>query len=137
MKRIATVALALLAALLTVPVPAQTEKVPDIKEIMAKANKPGGHYFALRRDLKDESPPWDEVQASAKALSKLAVALSKNTPPKGDKASWERLTKNYAANARALDEAARKKDRKAAALVVTRIKNSCNACHDVHRPKDD
>jgi hypothetical protein len=134
MKRIATVALALLAALLTVPVPAQTEKVPDIKEIMAKANKPGGHYFALRRDLKDETPPWDEVQASAKALSKLAVALTKNTPPKGDKASWDMLTKAYADNAKKLEDAANKKDKKAAeAAALAMGDTACNACHKAHR----
>jgi len=134
MKRIATGALALLAALLTQHTPAQTDKVPDIKEIMAKANKPGGHYFALRRDLKDESPPWDEVQASAKALSKLAAALGKNTPPKGDKASWEALTRAYADNAKKLEDAAARKDKKAAEAAALAMGDaSCTACHKAHR----
>jgi cytochrome c556 len=107
--------------------------VPDIKEIMSKANKPGGFYFALVRDLKDDEPPWDDVQAGAKALNKLAAVLGKNTPPKGDKTSWDQLTKAYADNAKALEAAALKKDKKAAQTAATALGESCNACHKAHR----
>ncbi|HKB40244.1 MAG TPA: cytochrome c [Gemmataceae bacterium] len=117
---------------------AEKDAALTIAETMRKLN--GGTNSMTRNlelDLKDDDPDWEAIQESSAEYVKLVDGLQKGTPRKGDKASWERLTKNYAANARALDAAARKKDRKAAALVVTRIKNSCNACHDVHRPKDD
>ncbi len=128
----------LLVAVVSGRVVAEKDAAPTIPEIMRKLN--GGSNSMTRNlelDLKDDDPDWEAIQESSAEYVKLVDGLQKGTPRKGDKTSWERLAKNYAANARALDTAARKKDRKAAALVVTRIKNSCNACHDVHRPKDD
>src|SRR5712691_11300819 len=117
MKRLSCVvsALALLAAAAVVvsPAGAQGEKTPSVKEMMTKANKPTGIYWTLSKELKDDEQTWDEIQKETKELAKLAAALGKNEPAKGPKDSWAKLTKDYADNAKALDEAAQKKDLRA------------------------
>jgi cytochrome c556 len=109
------------------------EKVPTIKEIMARLNKPGGLYPAISKELKADDTDWDEVQQSTKTFVKMAAALGKNTPPKGDPESWAKLTKEYADNARALDAAAGKHDRSAASAARARLGgDTCKACHKAH-----
>src|SRR2546430_2411326 len=106
MKR-ATVLLAALAlSLAAASVEAQGDKTPEVKDIMGKLNKPTELYFSIGKELRESDPMWAVVQPQAKEWAKLAAALGKSAPPKGDKASWETLTKAYAANAAALEKAA-------------------------------
>jgi len=116
---------------------AEKDVAPSLSDIMRKLN--GGTNSMTRNlelDLKEDEPDWEAIQESTAEYTKLVAGLQKGTPRKGDKASWEKLAKGYADNARALDAAARKKDRKTASAVLARIKNACNACHQAHRPKD-
>jgi hypothetical protein len=130
MKRTAVLAAVLAAAAAAAP------DGPDAKEIMGKANKPTGLYFALARDLKDDEPAWGEVQQQARDLAKLAGFLRKASPPKGEQASWDALTKAYAENAAALAAAADKKDKKAAQTAHARMGgDACMTCHKAHRPE--
>jgi cytochrome c556 len=64
----------------------------------------------------------------------LATALCKNQPPKGDRASWDKLTKQYLENAKKLNDAAAEHDRAAALAVRAKLGGSCTACHRFHRP---
>ena len=116
----------------------QAEKdAPSLSEIMRKLN--GGTNSMTRNlelDLKEDDPDWEALQESTAEYTKLVAGLQKGTPRKGDKASWEKLTKGYADNAKALEAAAKKKDQKTASAVIVRIKNACSACHQAHRPKD-
>src|SRR5262245_32969286 len=121
MKRLTLVAfLTLLAAVAVWPVLA-ADKVPTIKEIMGKLNKPGGLRPNLGQDLMADEPDWDEIQKQAKEFAALAAMLGKNTPPVGDAGSWQRLTAAYAADAAALDAAAKNKDLKATKAVHARL----------------
>lgn len=110
---------------------------PTVKEIMAKANKPTGTYFTLALDLKDDNPSWPDIQQETKELAKLAAALRQATPPRGDKESWDKLTKAYADNAKALEQAAAKMDQKAAQTAHARMGgDACMTCHKAHRPPE-
>jgi cytochrome c556 len=122
-------------AILAGPALAQ-DKAPTIKEIMARLNKPGGIYPSISKELKADDTDWDEVHDQAKTFAKLAAELGKNTPPVGAADSWAKLTKEYADNARALEEAAGKKDRTAANAARARLGDaSCKSCHTAHRKK--
>ncbi len=140
MNRLLTVA-GLLAALTAAalrpnPVDAQGEKPPTVKEIMGKLNKgPNSLTPMIGKDLRDNPPDWDHIQKDAKTFVTLAAALQKNRPPKGDAGSWEKLAKTYTDNARALEDAAEKKDPKAAQTAIARLADmkSCGACHAAHR----
>jgi cytochrome c556 len=137
MRRTAALAAAMAAAVALWPsAGAAPADGPDVKEIMGKANKPTGLYYTLARDLKDDEPSWPDVQKEAKELAQLIAALKKATPPRGDKSSWDSLTKAYAADAAALSAAADKKDKKAAQAVHARMGEACDACHDKHKPKE-
>jgi hypothetical protein len=115
---------------------AEPDKAPDIKQIMQRANKPTGIYFNLKKDLEDDDPMWTEMRDEARELAQLIVALGKQTPPKGDKASWTKLTRAYADEAKGLYRAVAKQDRKAARAAVARMGgDNCKSCHQVHRPK--
>jgi cytochrome c556 len=116
------------------PMSAQGEKTPEIKEIMAKLNKPTGIYFSIVRELKSDEPDWDEVKSQARTLDQLAAHLPRNLPPKGDRASWTMLAKDYAANAHQVQAAVQKMDRTAAMAALDKMGGkTCMTCHKTHR----
>src|SRR5262249_47244231 len=98
-------------------------------------NKPGsGLYFRIAQELRAEDTDWKEVARDAQELKQLTAQLPKLKPPKGDAASWAKLSKAYADNAAALDDAAKKKNKPAArAVLARRGEGAGTACHKVHR----
>jgi hypothetical protein len=112
------------------------EKTPTVKEIMGKAHKgPNSILPNVAKDLRDDNgPDWDEIKKSAKELVSLGKNLSRNDPPKGEKASWEKLTKAYTEHAQALLSAAEKKNKSAAETAQKKLQSSCTGCHKMHRP---
>lgn len=135
MKRILCVASLLLLAPLA---GAQGDKIPSAKDIMKKLNGgPNCLNAYIGKDLQAEAPNWDEIQKETKEYAGLAAVLGKNTPSKGDKASWEKLTKAFADDAKALEQAAQNKDKKTAQTIYNKINTtSCKECHKVHRPTE-
>ena len=119
-RRILLAMLASLALVVVWPVLA-ADKVLTIKEIMGKLNKPGGLRPNLGQDLKADEPDWELIQSQTKEFAALATGLGKNKPPIGDAASWQRLTTAYAADAAALDAAAKKMDKAATLAAHARL----------------
>jgi cytochrome c556 len=110
------------------------EKGPTIKEIMTKAHKGGESIIEhLKKDLKEKDPDWAEIKTHSKELADLGSSLGKATPKKGDKTSWEKLTKTYVDNAKALEAASDKKDSKTASASLQKLTTSCGGCHRVHK----
>lgn len=90
----------------------------------------------LKGAVKSETPDWAKVKKAAESFAKYGPALGKNDPPRGEKASWDKLTKALADASKDLDDAAKKEDAKKTAEVVKKIGSSCKSCHDVHKPED-
>lgn len=139
MKRLMQMASALAVlgagALLVGPAGAEADAPLTNKQIMEKLNKgPKSLCPVLGKELKEASPPWDEIQKQSKEVAELAEAMAKNKPSKGEAASWEKLTKAYAGDAKALEAAAEKKDKSAAVAAHGKLVMSCKACHAAHRP---
>lgn len=110
-------------------------KVPSVEDIMKAVNKKKGGLHADVADLlKAGSIDWATVQDKTKKYSAMADFLGKNDPPQGDKSSWEKLTKAYAADANTLNTAAQKKDKAGATAAMGKLQKSCMGCHKVHRP---
>jgi hypothetical protein len=108
---------------------------PSIKEIMTKAHKGSDSLLSkLRAELKESDTDWADVGKNSKELLKLGTELGKAKPDKGEQKSWKQLTTAYAKNAKALEEAAGKKNKKAAESALTRITGSCTSCHKAHKP---
>jgi hypothetical protein len=140
MKRL-TVGLAVLAvtaAWATLPARADDQdKPPSVKEIMTKAHKGGNSILGtLRKDLQSPNPDWPDVQKKTKELISLGTSLGKNEPPQGEKSSWERMTRLYLDQVKALDKAAQKQDKQATGASLRRLTGLCMACHQVHRPRE-
>jgi cytochrome c556 len=136
MQRFAMSVLGLVALLLlTSPsVPAKDDKPSELKEIMTKANKTGtGLYANVVTELRADDTNWDGVKKDTKEIARLAAMLGKFDPPKGDKDSWQKLTKAYADNTKALEAAAAKMDKDAAKAASEKIGKSCDTCHMAHR----
>ena len=105
-----------------------------VKEIMGKLNK--GPYALtpnLKRNLQKDDPDWSEIQDQAKAYANLAGALGQAQPPRGEKASWEKLAKEYADSAKALEQAVQKKDKAGALAAHAKLSQACTVCHKAHR----
>lgn len=127
--------LTLLAVLALVTGPAVAQKEPSIKEIMTKAHKGGNSIIAsVGKELRGDEPDWADIQSQSKELVKLGTSLGKNEPPRGDRQSWDKLTKDYLKNAKALNAAAQNKDKAAAMAAHRRLGESCKNCHKAHKP---
>jgi cytochrome c556 len=108
--------------------------VPSIEDIMQKVNKrKSGLHSQIADALKSGTVNWDDLQKKTKEMSALADFLGKNDPPKGSKASWEKLTKVYADDAKALNTAAEGKDKAAANAAIKKLSGECMGCHRAHR----
>jgi cytochrome c556 len=105
--------------------------IDKIMETLHKGRK--SPLAALKTALKSQSPDWATVQKETKTYAKFAADLPKNDPPKGDSASFQKLAKTFAANAKALDDAAQKENLAAAKAAFGKLGGSCKSCHDAHR----
>lgn len=114
----------------TLPVTAQG---PDIKEIMGKLNKAGGLYPSIQKGLKSPSPNWAGLKNETDEFAALAASLGKNKPPKGDAASWQKMTKDYADEAGKLKAAVESKNKANADAAIAKLGGSCSACHKAHK----
>jgi len=109
---------------------------PSIKDIMKRGHGEGkGLLTEIGKELREDEPDWGDIQKDSKELVGLGTALGKNTPPKGDQASWDRLTKAYLANVKSLEAAAENKDKGTTQASLMQIRKSCSGCHMNHRPK--
>lgn len=117
------------------PAGAQDDEKPTIKQIMAKLHKGAkAPLKSVQAELKTDSPDWTKVETDAKIIEKLGSLLPKAEAPKGDQASYEKLAKAYATNAKVLEEAAGEKDLAKAKDATKKLGSSCQACHKAHRP---
>jgi cytochrome c556 len=90
----------------------------------------------LKGQVKGESPDWSKVKKAAESFTKYGPALGKNDPPRGEKSSWDKLTKALADASKELDDAAKEEDLKKTGDVVKKIAGSCKNCHQAHKPED-
>jgi hypothetical protein len=105
-----------------------------IREIMGKLAKgPESLVTQLDTELKSDSPPWDTVQTQTKQLLSLAIAMGAEEPPQGEKASWAKLTAEFAGSASDMNRAALAEDKDAALDAHDKITNSCIVCHKAHK----
>lgn len=112
MKYVFASALALLAVVLMLGSTSVGGEKVTIKEIMTKAMKGGLVTKVASGKASDEEK---------KELVRLFDYLHKNTPPKGEEASWKEKTN-------ALLDAAKKGDGKALKAAA-----NCAGCHKVHK----
>jgi cytochrome c556 len=129
---IATSLLVILAA--TVLAASSDDKTPTIEQVMEKLHKGANSPLSkLKKALTASSPDWKSIQKNTKAFAELGGALPKNEAPKGDQSAYKKLADAYAANAKALDEAAQQEDIASAKAAFRKISVSCKACHNAHK----
>ena len=58
---------------------------------------------------------------------------AKTKPEKGDDKSWAKLTEQFAAHAKELDDAVAKKDKEKVKGAIEKLHETCEACHENHR----
>jgi hypothetical protein len=102
----------------------------EIKDVM-KEHKKDGRLPKVKTAVKDGK--WGDAKDPAKKLMKNGEGLVKLTPSKGDKASWEKLAKEYKENTENLYKAVDKMDKAKAQEAVKKLDGSCMPCHKMHR----
>lgn len=113
---------------------AQDDAVPTIKKIMKDAHNPkAGLLPAIKKDLSAPSPDWDKISKESKDLVSLAQALAKNSPRKGNKSNWSKVTGDYLTEAKDLAAAAQSKDLDKAKTAQAALQSSCTGCHKAHK----
>ena len=131
-----TAALAAFVLVAGGPTTAQDDKVPTIKEIMKKGHGSKGLLTGIAKHAR--SGDWDDAVNDAKLLKAFGEGLGKNQPPKGDAASWKKLTTKYKENTAAVAKAADMKDAKGVQAALNKINpksGACKECHDAHKGK--
>jgi hypothetical protein len=114
----------------------KADKPKSIEEIMEKAHA-GDDAFraAVAKAVKEGD--FKAAAAPMKAWGALAPHLGSFKPPQGDKKSWDKLTKQYAEQVKALAAAIGKKDQAKAKATLTKINLSCAGCHKIHKKEDE
>ncbi|QDV32823.1 hypothetical protein [Tautonia plasticadhaerens] len=108
---------------------------PPIKEIMGKLNNgPQALTSAIGRNLDKAEPNWGTLVEQCEIYVENVEHLGKNTPPRGEPASWKRLTEAYLDCAKTLAKAVEARDRKAALAAHQKIQQACARCHVSHKP---
>jgi cytochrome c556 len=107
--------------------------IPTISDVMRKVNGKAGLQKAVGKALTSDMIDWDDVQKKTKEMLEHVEALGKNTPEKGTKESWEKLTKSWLDSAKKVDEAAKKKDKEATTKALTVLQGACRTCHSAHK----
>jgi hypothetical protein len=108
-----------------------TPKIKDVMKALFKTKTSG--LAKLKSELQANPTPWASIEKSTSEIVDLISALGKNTPPRGDKASWEKLTVALHENSKALDNAAKAKDKSSADAAVKKISTACQSCHEAHK----
>jgi hypothetical protein len=141
MRRLKTTrALALLASVVTLPCSAAVRRSddpppPPIKEVMATLNKgPQALTSSIGRNLDKAKPDWRTLAEQCSEYIVNVEHLGKNVPPRGEPASWERLTRSYLDNAKAMETAVKARDRTAALAAHQKLERACARCHVSHKP---
>jgi hypothetical protein len=116
--------------------PAGAEGGTSIKAIMKELNGgPTALSGAISQELRGEDTDWASVKKLSGQVVADTEALRKLEPPRGDKDSWDRLTKSYAGDAKALADAAGKEEKASAKAAQARLTDmkTCASCHGAHR----
>jgi len=107
---------------------------PSIKQIMGKLTKgPNSLTPVIGKELEADAPDWNTIQPQTDEYARLAAALVQNTPRKGSRESWAKLSAAFGESAVALNKAAKAKNRDAALDAHSQITGSCMGCHRQHR----
>jgi cytochrome c556 len=111
---------------------AEKKEPLSIEEIMSKGHS--GKKSLLNK-IKDglKSEKWEAIAEPAKEFKSFGEDLGKNKPPRGDMASWKKLSEEYKSTTAAIATAVEKKDAKAANDAVAKMGKSCKTCHDSHK----
>ena len=88
----------------------------------------------LKAELAEATPDWTKIKKTAKVFGTYGPSLAKNDPPKGEKASFEKLATAYGKNCEALAKAAEGEDLEGVKAAFGKIGGACMACHKAHRP---
>jgi hypothetical protein len=136
MKRMQLVGLIVLTALMftvsNLAVGFDGEKYTN-KQIMQKVNGPKGAFNDVKKGLGQATPDWPAITKQSKEIVTLTDALCINSPRKGEKASWDKLTMAYNKSAKELVEACEKMDLTAAKAAQQTLATACMPCHRVHK----
>jgi len=109
------------------------EETASIHDIMESVPGKKGLVAKLGTAAKDEK--WDDAAKIGETLKKYGADLGKNTPEKGSKESWAKLSKKFQENMDALAKGAADKDAKAIGEASKSFGSSCKSCHDAHQKK--
>ncbi|GBD36603.1 hypothetical protein HRbin36_01728 [bacterium HR36] len=111
------------------------DEVPGVDEIMDITHKvKKGLKDLIEAEAKKPKPDWAKMEKDAKEFTRLISLMEKNDPPKGPKASWIKLCKEYTQDVAKVETAVKKKDAKEVLAAIKALDKKCDDCHDKHRP---
>ena len=112
------------------------DKPHTVKAIMKKLHAGKTSELAkVKSQLKKAEPNWNMLAKQAKEYEVFTADLAKNTPPRGEKADWDKLADEFHKTAKELEDAVKDKDKAAAEAAVKKITASCKDCHAAHKGK--
>ena len=113
-----------------------------ISDVMVVVN--GGGRTGLMGELKAAmmgsgpatAKAWKAVRAKGAVIASLATnVMAKQSPRKGDEASWKQKVAAYASLGNSVAAAAATQDLAAASKAVKTMSRACSGCHKLHKGK--
>jgi cytochrome c556 len=134
-RKFGALTLALVAGLFAIStINAADEKLTSIEDIMKKVpNKGMKKGLAAKAIDAAGEGKWEDAQKMGAELKTHGETLAKHKAPKGEQASWEKLSKAFSEQMTAIEKGAKDKDADAMKKAAGEFGKSCKACHDAHR----
>jgi hypothetical protein len=114
------------------------KRFKSIEKIMEEAHA-GDNAIRkkIKGEVKEAEPKWDDIRKLSDAWVIISKDLGKNTPPKGDKKSWKKLTDQYVKDVASVDTAANKKSKDGVEKALKKLDKACTACHKLHKKEEE
>lgn len=107
------------------------EEVPDVDTIMTEAHGKGG--LRAQVDAAQKAKKLADAQKPADKWAKLASAMAKNKPPKGEAASWKKLCDDYEKCVKGVAKAVKDDKDAEVTKAQAKVQATCKGCHETHR----
>jgi len=126
----------MVALVLVLGTAAAEEKTPSIKEIMkAVAGTKEEKGLCAKCVAAGKDAKWEDAAKVAKNLTECCANLPKHKAPKGDAENWEKLSKQYAEQSKAIAKAIDDKDAEALTKAAGAFTKACGTCHMSYKGK--
>jgi hypothetical protein len=86
----------------------------------------------VNKDLRNAEPDWKSDEENLTEIIRLMSMLTKQKPPRGSQAAWDKLVKDYIDGTKAARQNVKEYRLQPARAALEKALSTCDECHDNH-----